>query len=217
MANVAGRPFLELLLQQLTRQDFSRVILAVGYQGELIRSYFAENAPDLQIVYSTEMRPLGTAGAIRNASEVIGSDSVLVMNGDSYTDVNLAEFVDFYAESKADASLVLVSAEDRTDCGFVLLNAENKVAGFDEKHPNSATRYVNAGIYLLSSSLICGIPAAREMSLEREVIPIWLKNNRTIVGFVHHGTCIDIGTPDRYRSAQTALAAVESNPSSARV
>lgn len=215
MATVAGRPFLELLLDQLKRQGFTRVILAVGFQSDFIRAHFDANVPGLDVVYSTELRPLGTGGAIRNAVQLVRADSLLVMNGDSYTDVDLSRLVQDYDDSKADASMVLVDAGDRTDCGFVLLNEENKLTGFNEKQPGSGTRYVNAGIYVLSSKLLNDIPSGRESSLEREVIPAWLKDSRNIKGFVHHGRCVDIGTPERYRDAQTLLAAVESKQSSA--
>lgn len=209
MATVAGRPFLELLLGQLTRQGFTRVILAVGFQSDFIRSHFGENMSGSEVVYSTELRPLGTGGAVRNAAHLIQSDSLLVMNGDSYTDVDLAQVVDDYDKSRPDASLVVVGAGDRTDCGFVLLNEENKVVGFNEKQPTSSARFVNAGIYVFSSDMLHDIPVERESSLEREVIPAWLKESKNVKGFLHHGTCIDIGTPDRYRDAQTLLAAVE--------
>ncbi len=217
MANVAGRPFLELLLQQLKRQEFTRVILAVGYQSECIRSRFGDNISDLQLLYSTELRALGTAGAIRNAADLVMSDNVLVMNGDSYTNVDLRDVVSDYCESEADASVVVVSADDRTDCGFVRLDAARKVSSFDEKQPGSAVRYVNAGIYMLSSDLLRDIPPDHELSLEREVIPGWLKARKNLRGFIHSGICIDIGTPERYRSAQTLLAAVEADRSPARV
>src|SRR5271169_1384583 len=86
MADVAGRPFLELLLRQLGRHGFERAILAVGYQKDVIHSHFGEQAFGLHLAYSIETCPLGTGGALRNAADMIESDNVLVMNGDSYTD-----------------------------------------------------------------------------------------------------------------------------------
>ena len=93
MASVAGRPFLELLLRQLRRHGFERAILAVGYRKDVIQSHFGERAFGLHLAYSVESSPLGTGGALRNAADLIESDSVLIMNGDSYTDADLSEFV----------------------------------------------------------------------------------------------------------------------------
>src|SRR5262252_9230661 len=72
MANVSGRPFLELLLRQLRRHGFERAILAIGYGGDAIHSYFGEQAFGLQVAYSAESCPLGTGGALRYAVDMVG-------------------------------------------------------------------------------------------------------------------------------------------------
>ncbi len=105
MAIVGGRPFLELLLFQLRRHAIERVILAVGYQGDVIRSYFGENFFGLQLVYSSEVTPLGTGGALRNAAELVQSSSVLVLNGDSYTDADLSHFLLHHSNAMPDMSV----------------------------------------------------------------------------------------------------------------
>src|ERR1700753_566763 len=92
MAEVGGRPFLELLLRQLRRHGFQRAILAVGYQKDAIRMFFGDRVDDLELVYSEESSPLGTGGALRNAADLIESEGVLVSNGDSYADVDLTAF-----------------------------------------------------------------------------------------------------------------------------
>src|SRR5271157_925044 len=100
MADVAGRPFLELLLRQLRRHGFERAILAVGYQKDMIYSHFGERAFGLYLAYSVESRPLGTGGALRNAADLIESENVLIMNGDSYTDADLRELAVDHHEAK---------------------------------------------------------------------------------------------------------------------
>ncbi len=211
MASVDGRPFLELLLRQLRRYGFKRAILAVGYQQDRIESHFGKCALGLDLVYSREFFPLGTGGALRNAVGFIESDSVLVMNGDSYTDVDLGAFVDACHKAKADGSVVLVPADGRRDCGFALINADGRLTGFEEKETPLQAAYVNAGIYRLSRELLDEIPPNIAISIERELIPNWLHQHRLITGLVYSGACLDIGTPDRYRDAQTLLAGVEAD------
>jgi D-glycero-alpha-D-manno-heptose 1-phosphate guanylyltransferase len=211
MANVAGRPFLELLIRQLRRHGFERVILAVGYRKDVIRSHFGERAFGLRLAYSSESSPLGTGGALRNAVELVRSESILIMNGDSYTDVDLGELVADYQETQAHASVVVVPADGRGDCGSVLLDGEGKLVGFEEKGPFRAS-YINAGIYAVSRQLLCEIPAGVEVSLEQELLPQWLRQGKYIKGFVCWGRCVDIGTPERYRSAQDLLANAEVTP-----
>lgn len=209
MARIAGRPFLEVLLTQLQRNGFRRVILAVGYQREVIRSYFGNRACGLELAYSAELSPLGTGGALRNAAPLVGSDTVLTMNGDSYTDVDLHRFVVNHSESKADASMVVVPADGRSDCGSVLVGPDGKLVRFEEKQSRYCTRYFNAGIYTLTRRLLYEIPLGIQVSLEQEVFPRWLEVGKCIKTFVYSGRCIDIGTPERYLSALDSLANAE--------
>jgi NDP-sugar pyrophosphorylase family protein len=209
MAEIAGRPFLELLLRQLCRYGFRRAILAVGYQRNAIREYFGDHALGMDLLYAEETSPLGTGGALRNAADRIASDSVLVMNGDSYTDVDLTHVLYRHQQSAADASVVVVPADGRSDCGFVLIDGEGKIRKFDEKQVPANGSYVNAGVYLLSDQMLLDIAVAQPVSLERELFPRWLREGRKIEGFVYSGQCMDIGTPDRYSRAQGVLANVE--------
>jgi NDP-sugar pyrophosphorylase family protein len=209
MAEVAGRPFLELLLRQLHRHGFERAILAVGYQKDVIHSHFGKRAFGLHVAYSAESRPLGTGGALRNAADQVRSETVLIMNGDSYTDADLGTFVAGHREAGADASVVVVPADGRDDCGSVRMDAEGRLASFEEKLNQFHAHYVNAGIYMVPRQMLYEIPAGLEVSLERELFPRWLQQGRTIKGLICLGRCIDIGTPERYRSAQHVLANAE--------
>ena len=211
MAKIAGRPFLELLLRQIHRHNFSHVIMAVGYQKETIRSHFGPEAFGLRVNYAEETAPLGTGGALRNAAELMDSDIALVMNGDSYTDIDLRQFVAEHRVAKADVSVVAVPADGRVDCGFVLADQIGNLSAFKEKSGGAGAPYVNAGIYLLSKSLLLQIPLGTQLSLERELLPRWLDTGRTLHAFLAEGACVDIGTPERFGEAQQALANVERN------
>jgi NDP-sugar pyrophosphorylase family protein len=209
MADVAGRPFLELLLRQLRRHGFERAILAVGYQKDMIYSHFGERAGGLDLAYSTESSPLGTGGALRNAVDLIESENVLIMNGDSYTDADLCEFAVDYQEAKADLSVVVVPADGRGDCGSIALDESGKLTSFAEKQDPFHAPYANAGIYMTSRRTLYEMPSGLEVSLEREILPQWLRQGKYIKGFACLSKCIDIGTPERYRSAQDILATAE--------
>ena len=208
MAGIGGRPFLELLLRQLGRSGFERVILAVGYQSDAIREYFGARAFGLDVAYSTEAAPLGTGGAVRNAAGLVASQYVLIMNGDSYTDTDLREFVAGHLGSGADASVLVVPIDDRGDCGTVEIAPDGRLTRFMEKQGGAGAGHLNAGIYMASRQILCDIPPG-QVSLEREVFPRWLGEGRDIRAFVWPGTCVDIGTPERYWSAQELLGNVE--------
>ena len=209
LASIGGRPFLDILLSQLRRHGFQHVILAVGYQRELIRSHFDNRAHDICLEYSIESTPLGTGGALRNAVDFVQSDSVLIMNGDSYTDADLSGFVADYCEAKADLSVLVVPTDGRVDCGLVSVDPGGGVLGFKEKQSATGTQYVNAGIYMVTKSILCEIPPNQRVSLEEELFPRLLAEGKNIRAFHHSGRCIDIGTPERYLNARETLANVE--------
>lgn len=209
LASIGGRPFLDILLSQLRRHAFQRVILAVGYQSDLIRSYFDNRATDMSLEYSIETTPLGTGGALRNAVDLVKSASVLIMNGDSYTDADLFGFVADYDEAKADLSALVVPMDGRVDCGLVSVDPSGRVLGFKEKQSVTGMQYVNAGIYMAAKRILNDIPPNQRISLEEELFPRLLAEGKNIRAFHHSGKCIDIGTPERYLNAQQILANVE--------
>jgi D-glycero-alpha-D-manno-heptose 1-phosphate guanylyltransferase len=208
MVNFGGHPFLELLLRQLSWSNFKQVILAVGYKGEVIQAHFAEQAFGLGLAYSFESSPLGTGGALRNAAGMVGSDLVLVMNGDSYTESNLRQNVARHVESGAEVSVVLVPVDGREDCGTVDLDSKGHIVEFLEKLDSPKAPYLNAGIYILSRGMLCEIPDGH-ISLERELFPRWIRERRNIRGIICQGKCVDIGTPERYWNAQKLLGNTE--------
>jgi NDP-sugar pyrophosphorylase family protein len=209
MAPIAGRPFMELLLKQLKRHGFSRVILSVGYKQEVIREYFGEEVFGLELLYSIETSPLGTGGALRKAASYIRTETALVMNGDSYTDADLSRLVREHAGNNADVTVVVIP-ETRSDAGSVVLDRNAKVKTFAEKRLVPESRYLSAGIYMLNRGLVGTIPTAAKISLEEQLFPEWLADGKSIDAFISEGPCTDIGTPERYQKAQDVLEKMES-------
>jgi len=209
MARIAGRPFMELLLRQLKRHGFSRVILSVGYKQEVIREHFGEKAFGLQLIYSIESSPLGTGGALREAARHIRTKTALVMNGDSYTDADLKCLVRDHARNKADVTVVVIP-ETRSDAGSVALDHNGRIKKFAEKRLLPGSGCLSAGIYILNKNLVGTIPTVAKISLEEQLFPAWLADGKSIAAFLFEGPCIDIGTPERYHKAQDVLEKVES-------
>jgi NDP-sugar pyrophosphorylase family protein len=208
MAPIGSRPFMELLFKQVRRQGFSRVILSVGYKQEVIQRHFGGKAFGLELIYSVEKSPLGTGGALREAANHLRTDDALIMNGDSYTDVDLDRLVRVHAADNADVTVVVIP-ESRGDAGSVVLDPGGRVRAFAEKRIVPESRYLSAGIYMLKRELVNTIPPTVKISLEEELFPQWLAVGKSIEGFVFEGQCLDIGTPERYEKAQHVLEKVE--------
>jgi D-glycero-alpha-D-manno-heptose 1-phosphate guanylyltransferase len=208
MAQIGGRPFMELLLRQLKRYGFSRVILSVGYRHEVIREHFGERAFGLELIYSVETTPLGTGGALRDAAKHVTAKNALIMNGDSYTDVDLNRVAQDHVRTNADVTIVVIPG-NRGDAGSVVLDCDGKITTFAEKSAIAQSRYLSAGIYILNKDLASTIPEAEKISLEEQLFPQWLATGKNIQGFVFEGPCLDIGTPERFQEAQHLLEKVE--------
>jgi len=203
LAEIRGRPFLDILIGELMRRGLKRFILATGYGGEQIASRYALRS-DAEFVVSLEDRPLGTGGAVRLALPHLRSDPFIVANGDSFCDVDYAELQRFHDGKRAQLSMVVVPPGTRDDVGTVLLDASGAVVSFSEKTGRGEQACINAGIYLMQRRLIEELPADTPVSLEREVFPAAARRGGCY-GFPVPGPVIDIGTPERYLAAQELL------------
>jgi NDP-sugar pyrophosphorylase family protein len=204
MALISGTPFLKLLLDQLSSQGVTDVILGTGYMAEKIEGYFGSgNKCGVHIRYSREREPLGTGGALKLAEPLI-SDPVLVLNGDSYVDWSLVAMLELFEAKDADMVVVLQAVGDVTRYGTVALDQHGRITQFVEKGARGVPGLINAGVYLLRKQIVSDLPAGRAISLEKDVLPRLLKCR--VYGLVCTGLFIDIGIPDDLKRAQTLLA-----------
>jgi D-glycero-alpha-D-manno-heptose 1-phosphate guanylyltransferase len=204
MALIAGKPFLQLLIERLRCQGIGDVILGTGYMSEKIESYFGSgNRLAMRIRLSRENEPLGTGGALKLAESLI-SDPVLVLNGDSYVEWNLASMVEMFTARDAAMVIVLQAVADVTRYGSVTVNYDGRITAFVEKGADGGPGLINAGVYLLRKQIVRDLPARTAISLEKDVFPRLL--DRGVYGLICTGLFIDIGIPDDFKRAQTLLA-----------
>lgn len=199
MADIGGRPFLDILLRYVSDFGFRRFILCTGYMGEKVKQYFEEQE-NMEIYFSEEDEPLGTGGAVKNAESYVRSRAFLVMNGDSICKMDLVDLLDFHQSMQALASIALVESGAEADYGSVEINGEQRVLGFLEK--KKSTGYVNAGVYVFDRDLIKLMPDGA-FSLEYDIFPNVL--DRNVYGYVTTCGLFDIGTPERYERARKEL------------
>jgi NDP-sugar pyrophosphorylase family protein len=200
MALIHGRPFLSYLLDELSRQGLRHVVLSTGYMAGTITAEIGKTHRGMTVEYSHEAMPLGTAGAFRLALPLLKSDPVLAMNGDSFCQADLAEFLSEHVSRKASASLVTTPLPDVERYGQVRADAAGRVTEFLEKGTFRGAGSINAGIYLLSRAFLESIPTGRMVSIEREVFPAWL--GRGLYASPLERRFIDIGTPESYAAAE---------------
>jgi NDP-sugar pyrophosphorylase family protein len=201
MAVVGDRPFLELLLKQLSTHNIRRLVLCTGYRADDIESELRDGSSwGASIEYSKELYPLGTAGAIKNArSYLLDVSDFLVMNGDSFMEVDFDELVRVHRDSQALATMVVTRRKNEMRYGTVEVEESGRVRGFLEKTSASSTALVNAGVYIFKSSVLDYIPDGPG-SLERDIFPKLVCSG--VQSLEQKGLFIDIGTPEDYTRAQ---------------
>jgi NDP-sugar pyrophosphorylase family protein len=204
MAPVAGRPFLEYLLEQLHAAGCTHIVLCVGHQANIIEQHFGYgNQGDVTIGYSREQELLGTAGALALARPLIRSDPFLVLNGDSYCVADFQALLAQHEARKAFVTIVATQVEDTSRYGSMVLSTDDAIMRFCEKGQAEEGAYVNAGIYVLNRAVLDLIPSGKRCSIEHEVFPSLA--GRGLYAFRQSGPFIDIGTPDSFHIAQTFL------------
>jgi D-glycero-alpha-D-manno-heptose 1-phosphate guanylyltransferase len=207
LAPVQGRPFLAYLLEMLAENGLSRVVLCMGYRAGQIEQWLADQSFDLDIHYSHEDKPMGTAGALGLAySRYARGERVLAMNGDSILQMSLSSMWDSHTVRGAEATIALASVPDTSRYGCVEVNEEGWVTSFSEKSTQRTPGFINGGVYLFEPSVMDRVVKDCSVSLEREVLPAQLR--RGLLGFKSAGYFIDIGVPQDLARAQTDLTAV---------
>ena len=208
MAPVAGRPFLEHQLDFWIAQGIRRFVLAVGYRHESIVGHFGTVYRGAQIAYSVETVPAGTGGALALAlAHVPAGEPVLVLNGDTYFEVDLTALQAFARERDADWCLALFRADEPGRYMGLSVEADGRIVAMraDDRTPG---RLANGGVYLVHPRALRDaasiVPPA---SLENDLFPAWLGAGRRFRGLAFGGAFIDIGVPDDWRRAALVLPA----------
>ena len=194
MVLITGKPFLEHQIRFLKDQGITEIIFAVHHHADKIKSYFGNGHRfGVNITYSEEEIPLGTAGAIKQAEKYI-DDTFLVLNGDSYSQIDLKDFFDFHKNKKSGFTIGLTKTKDPIHYGSVVLR-ENKILEFSEKINSEG--FVNAGIYIFEPKIFDHIEKEKNTSLERDIFPKLSKGN-VLYGYHFEGYFMDLGRPETY-------------------
>jgi D-glycero-alpha-D-manno-heptose 1-phosphate guanylyltransferase len=201
LASVGDRPFVELLVRQLRHQDIRHLVLCTGYLAHEIEKAAGDGrAFDVTIEYSKEPRALGTAGAVKLAEPLLRDvDDFLVMNGDSFMEIDFRELIRFHRESGGIATMAVLQMKNEMRYGTVQITTAGRVSGFTEKGDGDSTGFVNAGIYVFDRRIFEQLPDG-PASLERDVFPKLLEHG--VYASEQRGVFIDIGTPEDYVQAQ---------------
>ncbi|MDD5570233.1 MAG: nucleotidyltransferase family protein [Bacteroidales bacterium] len=202
MASVNSKPFLEYLFDYLIHYKIKNVILSVGYKHEIIKKYFGNKYKNIEIKYATEKEALGTGGGIKFAMKYAKSNEVLILNGDSFFNINLKDFLSFHKKNKSGLTITLKFLKNVSRYGTVNIDKQNRIFGFLEKRTKTKSGYINGGIYLINKNIFKNTGLSGKFSFEKDYLEKYC-HKRKIYGFVSKDYFLDIGIPEDYEKAQT--------------
>lgn len=194
---IGDMPILEVLLRQMRHAGIQEVVMTVGHLAGLLHAFFKDGSEwGLEISYSQENSPLGTAGPI----SLIGNlnETFLVTNGDVLTTLDLAELIAFHHSQKAAATIAVHRREVRIDLGVVQMDDTHQLRGYLEKP--TYPYVVSMGIYVFEPRVLDYIPHGQYLDFPDLVLKMIAAGER-VVGFPFEGYWMDLGRPDDYEQA----------------
>lgn len=212
MTETNGEPFVVNILKYLKGYGIDDIIFATGYKSDEVEEYFGKDYYfGMKVNYAKETEPLGTGGAIRNCFSHIKSDEVVVVNGDTLFPVNLKSLKKAYEKYSSDIAIACKNVEDKSRYGTIVFESLKEdedgfkngiIEKFDEKIAEDDTKkkkvnsYINGGVYIIKKVLIESIKDNTKLSLEKDLIPMWLHDGKVVSGVISDAKFIDIGTPE---------------------
>ena len=194
---IGDMPILEVILRQMKNAGICNVILTVGHLSELLRAFFQDGHQwGLQIEYSYESCPLGTAGPL---ALIDGLDNTfLVSNGDVLTTMHFCDLINFHKEQGATATIAVHHRKVKIDLGVIQWDGSPQITGYIEKP--SYDYCVSMGVYVFEPQVLAYIPRGQYMDFPDLVLKL-IAAGEKVLGYEYEGYWQDLGRPDDYETA----------------
>ncbi len=203
MVALVDRHVIHHIIELLKMHGITDIVITVQYLANLIQDYYGDGSNyGVNITYSLEEVPLGTAGSVKYAEHLL-QEPFLVISGDALTDFNLTQIIDYHLNSAAKATITLTRVPNPLDYGVVITNDQGYVSQFLEK-PSWGEVFsdtVNTGIYVLDPEVFAYIEKGKMVDWSKDVFPRMLRKQDRLMGYVTQGYWTDVGTIEQYMHA----------------
>jgi NDP-sugar pyrophosphorylase family protein len=194
---IGDMPILEVILWQMKAAGVDQVILTVGHLSELLRAFFQDGHQwGLQIEYSYEACPLGTAGPLALIENM--DNTFLVTNGDVLTTMRFSDLINFHQEQGAIATIAVHHRQVKIDLGVIQWDGSPQITGYIEKPTYDYC--VSMGVYVFEPDVLAFIPRGGYLDFPDLVLKL-IAAGEKVVGYQFEGYCQDLGRPDDYETA----------------
>lgn len=213
MVPVAGRPFVDHVLEGLAARGLTDVVLCAGHQAAPLLDHVADGARfGVRARAVVEDAPRGTAGALALARKQVGhgEETFLALNGDTWAEFDPLALLALHRRLDADATLACYRVDESKARGAVDTSDDGRLLGFREKRERGPG-WVSGGVYALEPRALAGALAGdlgdtKATSLETDVFPALLAAGHTLGAWRAPGRFWDMGTPAGRTDAEAALA-----------
>ncbi|HZP25935.1 MAG TPA: NDP-sugar synthase, partial [Dehalococcoidia bacterium] len=203
MVPIVGKPVMEHIIELLRRHGITDIVVTLQYLPGVIQDYFGDgSAFGVNLTYSVEDQPLGTAGSVKLAMSHL-DDTFLVISGDALTDFDLTKILDFHRQNDAAATLTLYRVPNPLEYGVIITDEDGRITQFLEK-PSWGEVFsdtVNTGIYVLEPSVMHGVPDGASFDFSQQLFPAMLEAREPLFGYVAPGYWCDVGNLPEYMRA----------------
>lgn len=202
MIPVLNKPVIEHAIDLLKKHGIKDIIISLFYLPENIQNYFGDGSEwGVNITYSVEENPLGTAGGVKQA---IGNhdDTFVVLSGDGVINFDITKILNFHKKKKSPFTIVLTRVKEPTEYGIVITAEDGKIEKFLEKPTWSEvfTDTANTGMYVIEPKVIEKyVPEQTKFDFSFDLFPLLQKNKVNLYGYISDGYWCDVGTLNSYR------------------
>lgn len=203
MVPIFNRPIMEYIVELVRQSNINDVVVTLQFMPQAIKNYFGDGSDlSVNMSYSTEQTPLGTAGSVKNAQHHL-NNTFVVISGDALTDIDLRMVVEYHRRKKAMATIVLKRVENPLEFGVVITEPDGKVSRFLEK-PGWGDVFsdtINTGIYVLEPEVFQYIAKDQPVDFSKDVFPKLLEQGERVYGYIADGYWCDVGNYEQYVQA----------------
>lgn len=209
MIPLINKPILQYSLDKLKEDGFKEVIITLGYMWDHVKQYYKRNPPGVELKYTVEKWPLGTAGGVKKAKKYV-DDTFVVLSGDVIIDADLKDIIRYHQEKGALATVVLTAVDDPSHYGIANLDGDGRIVDYLEKpDPKDVfSNLANAGTYVFEPEIFDYMENHKRMiDFSRDIFPQLIKEDQAIYGYPSDGYWNDLGRPETYMQATRDLLA----------
>lgn len=207
---VLNKPIAQHIIEHLKRAGITDIVVTLYYLAEEIQNYFGTGEElGVNLIYSIEDTPLGTAGSVKKAEEHLKDEPFIIVSGDALTDIDIEAALAFHREKQSEATLILQHVQNPLEFGVVMTEEDGRIQRFLEK-PSWGEVFsdtVNTGMYILEPSVFALMDPAKNYDWSQDIFPRMLAEGRRLFGYIMEDYWADVGSLEQYREAQYEMLA----------